>query len=492
MHHAGRHADGSASIPAIQSLCSTPPYRRAQHPADRFFRQLLSRIRKRRQWYFTAGSFRVRHACCNSHAGRCGLVERGKRKRGFSLRSTKTTAREVTLLKYNFQFFLNFPSSIREEINDFFMRNQRKRFRANIFFILLGCTGMRGQPTPSLDSTRIHLFPVAYVPASFPVNFDLSTCGIYQFVAFYDTSHRMTLAKRLLTDSTWEYQPLDSKVEWDSHNYIVLAVDDDGIIHLAGNMHSSPLIYFRSAHPFDIHSMQALHAMTGKEEDTTTYPQFLRGARNELLFHYRYGRSGSGYEVFNVWSSTSHTWKRLLESPLTDGFGRMNAYMEGPLLGPDHWYHLLWMWRNTPDCATNHTLSYARSKDILQWESVRGEPVHLPITIKDSSLSVDTTCVNGGLINIGMKIGFDSENKVVLGYHKYDSDGNTQLFLARFRQGEWMRKQVTRWNYRWNFHGCGTIENDLLIDPPLPSVQQGVLIFGFHHVKYGNGQVLVH
>jgi hypothetical protein len=302
----------------------------------------------------------------------------------------------------------------------------------------------------------------------------------------------MTLAVRKLTESTWEYQPVNSRVAWDSHNYLSLAVDDDGTIHLVGNMHSSPLIYFRSTHPFDIHSMQEIHSMTGKEEDTTTYPQFLRGAKKELLFHYRYGRSGSGYEVFNVWDSKSRTWKRLLNTPLTDGHGHMNAYMQGPMLGPDNWYHLLWVWRNTPDCATNHTLSYACSKDILHWESVRGETIRLPITISDSVLFVDTTPVNGGLINIGIKIGFDSENNAVFGYHKYDNEGNTQLFLTRFQQDRWMIKQVTQWKYRWDFHGFGTIVNELLIDPPKPSAQKGLLVFGFHHSKYGNGQVVVH
>jgi len=42
-----------------------------------------------------------------------------------------------------------------------------------------------------------------------------------------------------------------------------------------------------------------------------------------------------------MWNAKERQWKRLLDKPLTDGRGQMNAYMQGPLLGPDGMYHLL-------------------------------------------------------------------------------------------------------------------------------------------------------
>lgn len=356
-----------------------------------------------------------------------------------------------------------------------------------LVFFVSGC--IPGTNVNSAGSERIRTTPIDYVPASFPVNFSLFTAGNKQYVAFYDSSHRLTLAYRELHKSIWGYSKLDSKVGWDSHNYLSMIVDNEGFIHLAGNMHSSHLKYFRSSVPFNIHSMQAVHAMTGKDEDVTTYPEFLRDPHGEIVFHYRYGRSGSGYEVFNLWSAKDRQWRRLLDTPLTDGHRQMNAYMQGPFLGPDGLYHLLWVWRDTPDCATNHTLSYARSKDLLQWESIRGEKVELPITLEDKQLYVDTTSVNGELINIGIKIGFDSGGKILIGYHKYDSSGNTQLFLARFKEGVWMSRQVTQWKYRWDFKGFGTIVNELLIEPPKPSSKKGCVVFGYRHIKYGEGQI---
>jgi hypothetical protein len=333
--------------------------------------------------------------------------------------------------------------------------------------------------------------PIAKVSAAFPVNFALYTFDKNQYVAFYDTVFQMTLAVRTLPDSVWDYAVLDSKVAWDSHNYLSLMIDKEGFIHLVGNMHSSKLIYFRSSRPYDIHSMQALHRMTGNEEDITTYPEFMYKPDGGLLFHYRYGHSGSGYEVYNYWNFKTHDWERFIEKPLIDGLGKRNAYMQGPSLGTDGYYHLIWVWRDSPDCSTNHTLSYVRSKDLLHWESIRGETVSIPITLAEESLYVDTTPIKGGLINIGIKLGFDSQNKVLIGYHKYDSAGNTQLFITRFENNHWKSNQLTHWNYRWDFKGMGTIKNELLIEAPKTWKTAGQLQFAYHHTRYGDGQVIV-
>ncbi len=109
--------------------------------------------------------------------------------------------------------------------------------------------------------------------------------------------------------------------------------------------------------------------MIGKGEGVTTYTEFMLDTKGELIFHYRYGRSRSGYEIFNLWDTNNKKLKRLLDSPLTDGCGKINAYLQGSILGPDKLYHLIWVWRNSLDCATNHTLSYALSKDLLNWKS---------------------------------------------------------------------------------------------------------------------------
>ena len=53
-----------------------------------------------------------------------------------------------------------------------------------------------------------------------------------------------------------------------------------------------------------------------------------------------------------------------LREALTDDEGLRNAYFDGPHEGPDGGFHLAWVWRESPDAATNHALSDARSSNL--------------------------------------------------------------------------------------------------------------------------------
>lgn len=87
---------------------------------------------------------------------------------------------------------------------------------------------------------------IARVPSSFPVGFALVTHGDQQFVAYYDSAKNMTVAARKLNSKKWEYKVLDTKIGWDTHNYVTMKIDSSGYIHVSGNMHAAPLVYYRS------------------------------------------------------------------------------------------------------------------------------------------------------------------------------------------------------------------------------------------------------
>lgn len=299
---------------------------------------------------------------------------------------------------------------------------------------------------------------VGKVWSGHPVGFCLFTTESRQFAAFFDAERRMTVVARELGQDTWQQRRvLDSQVGWDSHNYITMAGDADGHLHLAGNMHNVPLIYFRTETPGDIDSFVRVPNMVGRNENRCTYPKFITGPGGELIFHYRDGHSGNGIEIYNVYDPATRTWQRMLDQPLVDGLGKVNAYAHGPLLGPDGRYHLLWMWRVHGGCETNHHLSYARSADLRNWETVEGTPLTLPITPETPGVMVDPTPVKGGMINMGHCIGFDAEQRPVLTYHKYDGEGKSQIWNARFEKGKWALHQATDWDYRWEFSGGGSI-----------------------------------
>ena len=332
---------------------------------------------------------------------------------------------------------------------------------------------------------------VAKVVSDFPVGFSLITHGDMQFVAYYDTEHRLTVASRKLNEKEWIYKVLDTSVGWDSHNYITMKIDRENYIHLSGNMHVSPLVYYRTENPLDIMSFKKINYMTGENELKTTYPAFMDGPNNQLIFHYRDGHSGNGNEIYNVYDYETKTWKRLLNTPLTDGENLMNAYMNGPNLGPDNYYHLLWVWRDTYDCSTNHHLSYARSKDLISWESINGQKVELPMTISDTCLWVDPIPVKGGIINGAAKIGFDSNNNVLITYHKHDNNGNTQGYITRYNNNNWEIVKLSNWDYRWNFEGGGSIGKGHVMISPAKVDEGNVLKVNFEHIKYGKGYWLL-
>jgi len=133
-----------------------------------------------------------------------------------------------------------------------------------------------------------------------PVGFFLLTQGRTQYVAFYDHQRRMTVARRDLSDRRWEFKRLDSVLGWDSHNYVTMAMDSEGRLHLSGNMHASPLVYFRADRPGDIQSLRRVAAMVGSLEKRCTYPRFISGPNGQLVFTYRDGGSGKGNQIYNA------------------------------------------------------------------------------------------------------------------------------------------------------------------------------------------------
>ncbi|MFZ4638263.1 MAG: BNR repeat-containing protein [Pirellulales bacterium] len=317
--------------------------------------------------------------------------------------------------------------------------------------------------TARSETPPVDVLEVAPVWAGHRVGFSLLTVNDRQLVGFYDADRRLTVAVRSLDEKDWVFVPLPRHTGWDSHNSIEIAVDRDGFVHLTADMHTSPLVYFRSRHPlrepFTTDSFEPLHHMTGDQERRVTYPRFLHDDAGDLVFMYRYGSSGDGDQILNRYDTTTRQWHRLLDQPLTCGRvgdATMNAYLHGPVRGPDGFFHLAWVWRDTPDCETCHDVCYARSRDLVHWERSDGTPLGLPITAATCEV-VDPVPAGGGLLNGLLRIGFDAAGRPVLSYHKYDDMGRSQIFTARLEDGRWRIRQTSDWSERIAFSGRGSI-----------------------------------
>jgi hypothetical protein len=338
--------------------------------------------------------------------------------------------------------------------------------------------------------------------AGHPVGFSLYTHENRQYIAYYNANRNMVVGQRNIEDKNFELFMLpetsretaggtSTVLGWDSHNSVTIIVDKDGFIHLSGNMHVHPITYFKSTKPNDISTMVQEMVLVGTQENRATYPHFMLTKEGELLFHYRDGGSGNGNEIYNSYSCETKKWTRMLDVPFTDGEGLMNAYQSQPTVMKDGWYHVYWVWRDTPDCSTNHDLSYMKSPDLKNWFNAFGEKIELPATLDKKVLIVDPIPIKGGIINLAAKLCLDENNNAVFTYHKYDPVGNLQLYIAFADDKKWKYKQVTNWDYRWEFSGNGSLNDVEFRIMDFNRRDDGDYEIAYWHIKYGYGTLLI-
>jgi hypothetical protein len=330
-------------------------------------------------------------------------------------------------------------------------------------FVPLDCspTARGDYPLPSANETvDPEVVEVDHTWAGQSVGQEILTSGNDQYVAYYNASRVMTVAKRTLPSTTWTYRALDSVLGWDSHNYVTMALDSTGNLHVAGDMHAVPLVYFRTTRPGDIATLTRVPTMVDAGvENSVTYPRFFTDPAGTLMFSYRNGASGDGSTYYDRYDTVSRTWSSLLSTPLTNGEGLRSAYEEGPSRGPDGFYHLGLVWRDTPDAGSSSMPSYLRSPDLVHWQDSAGNPVALPATYATADV-IDPVPIDGGVLNGYLKLGFDAAGKLVMTYAKYDENLTNQLYAARpDGHGGWRSVQLTHWTGRWEISGAGSLGN---------------------------------
>ena len=162
--------------------------------------------------------------------------------------------------------------------------------------------------------------------------------------------------------------------------------------------------------------------------------------------------------------------------------------MIAPSKGPDGYFHVYGVWRDTPACETNHDLTYIRSKDLLNWENAFGEKQELPVNSDSSTCFVDPIPAEGGIINGCIKHVFDQQDRIHLLYHKSDANGYMQIYVARIENDAWRIEQVSNFSDRIWFEGYGsmgfigiTLDKFEIIDDHL--------VIQYHHKTEGYGLI---
>jgi hypothetical protein len=282
----------------------------------------------------------------------------------------------------------------------------------------------------------------------------LTTFRSTQYAAFYDADSRVVLAKRELDSTAWQLRktPLKGNTQ-DAHNSISIAIDGQGILHLAWNHHNSQLQYCRS-NALGSLELEPTQAMIGNMEARVSYPEFYNLPNGDLLFAYRDGSSGNGNLILNRYEVKTAKWSRLQDN-LISGEGQRNAYWQ---LAVDRkgTIHLSWVWRETPDVATNHDLCYATSSDGGRtWQRASGQQYQLPITATTAEI-VWHIPQGSELIN-QTSMTVDSKGRPYIAtYWRPRGESVPQYFVTYHDGAGWKLSQVTRRTSAFSLSGQGT------------------------------------
>ncbi len=273
-------------------------------------------------------------------------------------------------------------------------------------------------------------------------------------IGYYDQERWLTIARVNASSRDVQRQRLPDRFDgWDSHNSVALALDDNGLLHVAANMHASKLNYFRATAP-DKPPERA--TMTGRDDAFVTYPQFLKSVDGPLLFIYRTGRSGDGAWKVNRWDG--RTWTAATQEPFlaSRGFGRnVSAYPSRFVMSPDGYIHLVIVWRLTTDASTNVEISYAKTKDFVSWFDQSGRKLKTPLS-PETTERVLHTGPDAGLLN-NAKVSVDARGRPVIVFTRYDKQGRNTVELLVGENGGWRNVLIATAGQSSPVRGTGSL-----------------------------------
>lgn len=297
--------------------------------------------------------------------------------------------------------------------------------------------------------------------------------GDFQYAAFYDAGGRVVLAKRHLGSTDWEIRPTQFTGNYrDAHNVINIAVDGSGRLHMAWDHHGDPLHYARGVAPGSL-EMGPPEPMVGTLEDSVTYTEFHDLPGGSLLLAYRDGASGNGQLVLNRYDLAAGKWSRL-QSSLIDGEGQRSPYWQ-ICVDRQGTIHVSWVWRESPDVASNHDLCYARSRDRgVTWEKSTGEKLTVPITAATAEYAARIP-EGSELIN-QTSMTTDAEGRPFIACYWQALGDKAPQYRVVFQEGTaWQTRQVGVRMTSFTLKGAGTknvpvSRPQILMDTALPPV----------------------
>ncbi|OMP30166.1 BNR repeat-containing protein [Mangrovimonas sp. DI 80] len=281
----------------------------------------------------------------------------------------------------------------------------------------------------------------------------LATHNKHQYIAYYNPEGHVVLGKRLLKSNQWEtlVTPYTAHVE-DAHNSISIMVDGEGFLHVAWGNHNNQLNYAKSVRPNSLELGKKTPMLSDKEQQVS-YPEFYALQDGNLLFFYRDGGSGNGNLLINYYNTQTQTWHRVQDN-LIGGEGLRNAYWQAYVDKNDQ-IHISWVWRESPDVASNHDLAYATSKDGGKtWQKSTGEIYQLPIT-ESSAEVIKNIPQNSELINQTSMTSDKHGNPFIVSYWR-EADSEIPQFHLTYKTDQWQTVDLGFRKTPFSLSGLGT------------------------------------
>jgi hypothetical protein len=295
-------------------------------------------------------------------------------------------------------------------------------------------------------------------------NDPITTHGDRQLAAYYDQGAHVVIASRTIGQTEWTTQVtnLTGNVK-DAHNVISIIADGDGYLHVSWDHHNHPLRYVRSKSPVTAPGpveFTEKMPMTGENENSVSYPQFFALPDGNLLFFYRDGASGRGNLVLNRYDTRSKRWTQV-HGNLVSGEGKRNAYPQ-MCVDAKGSIHVSWVWRESPDVASNHDLCYARSDDCGRtWVKSDGAKYAIPITAGSAEVASPVPQKHE-LINQTSMCADAQGHPVIATYFRPEGQQVPQYFViwndggGGGGAGAWKTVQVTKRTKAFSLSGGGS------------------------------------
>lgn len=249
----------------------------------------------------------------------------------------------------------------------------------------------------------------------------------HQYIAYYSPDGFVIVGKRLLDKGDWSIVQTQFKGNVDdAHNVISIAVDGNGFLHLSWDHHNSKLRYAKSKESESLYFTEE-QQMLAVDESQVSYPEFFNLPTGDLLFMYRDGGSGGGNLVINKYLLSVGEWERV-QTKLIDGEGKRNAYWQA-FVDDKGWIHLSWVWRESPDVASNHDMAYSVSRDGgNSWLNSNGQQYKLPLKLLNAEYTLKIP-ENSSLINQTSMTTDQLGNPFIVSYWRSDDERTPQYKL---------------------------------------------------------------